>query len=137
MASPKHTLAVTAARSRPIRLQTAPGYTDRTADRLRAYLASVRPLRGVAGIAESDEYQRGRALIESMALAAGRADEWPSLRLSVAQCADVLHFVYESEPVNARAWWSDPTEAPSHVCGYLMALGCVEGSLRRVGGRQS
>jgi hypothetical protein len=111
-------------------------YSERTSDRLRAYLASVRPLGDVADIAEGDEYQRGRGLIERMALSMGDAEhDWPSLRLSAAQCADVLRFVSQSEPLEPRAWWADPPDAPSHVCGYEMVLGCVEKSLRGLGGR--
>jgi hypothetical protein len=108
-------------------------YSDRTSDRLRAYLASVRPLRGFA---EGAEYQRGRALIERIAMSMGDIEhDWPSFRLSTAQCADVLRFVFESEPLEPRAWWADPTDAPSHVCGYVMVLGCVEKNLRGLGGR--
>lgn len=114
---------------------TETGYSDDTAPRIRSYLAHVRPLRGVAGVGGSEPYQRGRSLIERLALSAHSTDD-PTMRLSPLQCADVVHFVRHSEPVTPRAWWSEPADAPSHLVGLCFVLDAVETSLRD-GGRRS
>ena len=104
---------------------------DYTAGRLRAYLASVRLLRGVElGIAASDRYQRGRSLIERMAICTRECDE-VTMKLSPVQCADVLNFVNNSEPIEPRTWWSDSDDGPSHVVGFVSVLEAVENSLRQ------
>lgn len=109
------------------------GYTDDTGPRIRAYLASVRPRRGVAGVGEEEEYQRGRSLIERVALSA-HGDGSPTLRLTATQCADVVNFVRQSDPVTPRTWWSEPADAPSHLVGLCFVLDAVESSLRGKGG---
>jgi hypothetical protein len=109
------------------------GYTDDTAPRIRAYLASMRPLRGSEGdIHYEDSYQRGRSLIERLALSAHDTDS-PTLRLSAEQCADVLHFIANSEPLEPATWWRDPKEAPSHVVGFMIIVNALKDSLRSVG----
>jgi hypothetical protein len=109
----------------------APFPSEATSDRIRAFLASMRPLRG-SDAAGCDEYQRGRALIERLALS-GFEQEPPSLRLNAAQCADVLNFLARSEPVEPRGWWRDPRDAPSHVVGHHLVLWALEDSLRELG----
>jgi hypothetical protein len=90
----------------------------------------MRPLRGVADVTESEEYQRGRSTIERLALSAV-GEGSPSLRLTAAECADVLHFMHFSEPVKPKTWWEDPIDEPSHVVGYYMLLYTLDRSLRR------
>jgi hypothetical protein len=117
----------TSVRARPIH------HSEDTADRIRAYLASVRPLRGVEF--EDTPYQRGRSLIEQLALSADGTEQ-PTLRLSTLECADVVFFVAKSEPIQDRNWWLEPTDAPSHLVGLKFVLGAVEASLRDKGKRQ-
>ena len=76
-----------------------------------------------------ERYQRGRELIERMAISA-RNNDPPSLKLSMIECADVLHFVTCSEPRDPPGWW-DPDTAPSPVVGFYCILQCVEASLLR------
>lgn len=101
---------------------------DRTDGRIRAYLASMRPLRGSSG-ENSDEYRRGRSLIERMAVGVEGCDR-PELRLTPAECADVLYFFALSEPIEPREWWHDPEDAPSPVVGHQLVVGVLEDSLR-------
>lgn len=112
-----------------------PGYSERTGDRIRAFLASMRPLDG-SGAGDDKEYHRGRSLIERLALSATEEDD-PTLRLGAAQCADVLNYLGRSEPIEERDWWKDPRNAPNHVIGYEMVLRALERSLRDVGSAQS
>jgi hypothetical protein len=116
------------------RVRAVPAYTDDTGPRIRAYLASVRPLRGVSGLGDDQRYQRGRSAIERLALSAAGEDS-PTHRLSVSQCADVAYFVSSSEPLDARHWWQEPRNAPSHVVGFHMVMDAVEAALRPIGGR--
>lgn len=105
-------------------------YSDRTADRLRAYLASMRPLRGSDRLDEDDDYQAGRALVERMALSPGDDDtDQPALRLSADECVQVLQFMACTEPVDREAWWTDPKESPSHLAGFYMVLRCLQDSI--------
>jgi hypothetical protein len=101
---------------------------DGTANRLRAYLASMQPLRGSDG--DDDIYQRGRSLIERMAISS-RGDQLPSIRLTARQCADVLHFIATSEPIEPRTWWKDPENAPSHVVGFGFVLWAIHDYLTK------
>lgn len=100
---------------------------DHTDRRIRAYLASVRPLRGSSD--EDDNYYRGRSLIERLALSAVDTG-MPTLKLTVVDCANVLHFVHGSEPMEPWAWWKDPEHGPSHLCGFSLVIEAVEDSLR-------
>jgi hypothetical protein len=103
---------------------------DETSRRLLAYLASMRPLRGVADVYGDDPYQRGRALIEQMAMMVTGTD-YPPATLSPSDCADVLRFVHFSEPIDPRRWWDDPKHGPSHVVGFNIVLVVLEQSLRK------
>jgi hypothetical protein len=106
---------------------------DDTDRRIRAYLASVRPLQG--GSYEDDNYHRGRSLVERLALSSSGDDE-PILELSPIDCANILHFVHSSEPFEPRTWWKDPEHGPSHLVGFAFVLRAVEDSLRAVGSRR-
>lgn len=105
--------------------------SDATADRLRAYIASMRPLRGV-DLDDDDRYQRGRALIERLAIAAGDTNTDPALRLTARDCADVLAFIAASEPLEPATWWDDPPEGPSQVAGFYLLVRGLEPSLRAI-----
>lgn len=123
-------------RLNPSRNQSAtppPGYSDASADRLRAYLASMRPRVGVAILSDDidKDLEHGRALVESLAQSA-RDTEPPALALSARDCADVLAFMASVDPIEPRTWWRDPENAPSHVCGFLILLDALERSLREL-----
>jgi hypothetical protein len=95
---------------------------------IRAYLASVRPLRGCADLPDSEEYQAGRSAIERLAISAHG-------QVSPTECADVVNFIRNSEPVKPRSWWNEPDDEPSHLVGLHVILEAVERSLRAKGGR--
>ena len=103
---------------------TATGYSEATAGRIRAFLASMRHLRG-CNVADDDHYQDGRSVIERLALSADEENR-PTLGLSSAECADALNFLGRSEPREPRDWWKDPENAPSHVVGFYLTLGSLE-----------
>jgi hypothetical protein len=109
----------------------AVGYSEDTGARIRAYLASMRPLRGVADIAEKEDCQRGRALIERMAMSAQGTDP-PRLVLSAAHCADVLRYISAMEPLEPRDWWKDPEDSPSHLVGFYFVVETLAHSLDEV-----
>lgn len=100
---------------------------DETSRRLMAYLASMGPLRGC--VHDEPHYQMGRAAIERMAMMAMGTD-YPPATLTAAQCADVLHFIRMSEPLQPLGWWDDPEDAPSHLVGFVIVLCVLEKSLR-------
>jgi hypothetical protein len=104
-------------------------HNDHTDRRLRAFLASMRPLPGCADIEDGDEYQRGRSAIERLANNA-QGDDYPTLRLSIREVADVLNYLGSSSPIDERDWWKDPDDAPSHSAGYKMLMDALEASLR-------
>jgi hypothetical protein len=104
-----------------------------TGPRIFAFLWSVRPQRG-CDTNDDDEFHRGRALIERLALSAPGEGE-PRMRLTQAQSADVVHFLARIEPFEPRDWWNDPEGQPSHFCGFTMVLDSIEDSLRA--GRRS
>ncbi len=106
------------------------GYSDETGPRIIAFLHAVRPNRGVAGIGDTDEYQRGRNTIERLAWSA-RGCETPPLLLNHEQCADVCHFLARSEPLAPAVWYDEPADAPSHLVGLQFILEALEDSLRR------
>jgi hypothetical protein len=95
---------------------------------IRGYLASMRPIRGVVGLDDGDEYQRGRRLIEKLALSA-RGHRRPTLKLTADECADVLHFISDVEPVDREKWWKDPNH-DGHTAGFVLVLDAVRDSLR-------
>ncbi|MGO9592984.1 MAG: hypothetical protein ACLQFF_12565 [Steroidobacteraceae bacterium] len=111
--------------------RAGPGYSDNTADAVRAYLASLQPVDG-CDLTDDKSYWNGRVLIERIALSA-KGEDVPTLRLSVSECADVLRFIHCSQPVRRSAWWRDPPGKPSHLIGFIMVLQVLENSLRAVG----
>ena len=88
------------------------GYSEQTSARIYAYLASVRPLCGVADLEGGKAYQRGRSLVERMAMSAIDMGA-PQIRLSPSHCADVLRFIADTEPLEPRDWWEDPEARPA------------------------
>jgi hypothetical protein len=103
---------------------------DRTRERIRAFIYSLRPLCGVEGLAGSDEYQDGRVLLERLADSAGDGAGNPTLRFSTEQCAQVCDYLRITEPFDRGNWWVDPEGAPSHVCGFQFVVGAIADSLR-------
>jgi hypothetical protein len=103
------------------------GYSDNTAKRLSAYLGSVRAIDDCNGT----RYARGSAAIGRL-IADAYEDHHPTLELSREECADLLYFVTHSQPRDPATWWTDPEDAPSHVVGWMFALGAAEDSLRNI-----
>jgi hypothetical protein len=113
--------------------KTAKLVSSMTSDRLRAYLLSVRQLRGTVFIPEIDErIYRGRSLIERLALSA-EDEGMPDLELTSTDIADVLCFISCVEPVSRETWWTEPSDAPCHITGHMLLLQALEASLRRHG----
>jgi len=110
------------------------GYSDSTALRILAFLASMQPLSGGGG--ESDEFHRGRSIIERMAISA-KGTEPPSIRLEADHCADVLTFLSHVEPIEPVNWWEDPEGSPSHTVGLQFVLRTLSDSLRALGGQDA
>jgi hypothetical protein len=104
--------------------------TDRTRERIRAFIYSMRPLSGVAGLAGSDEYQDGRVLLERLADSAGDGAGDPTLRFSTEQRAQVCDYLRSIEPFDYANWWVDPEDAPSRACGFQFVVGAIANSLR-------
>src|SRR5579883_76369 len=104
---------------------------DRTDNRIRAYLASMRPLRGVGAYREDieDAHARGRGLIERLALSA-EGSGLPQLELTSRDVADVLSLMSALEPIERGGWWLDGNDDPSPVCGFYLLLHALEESLR-------
>jgi hypothetical protein len=107
----------------------APGYSDDTGARIRAYLASVELLPG--SVHDLTQYQRGWTLIQRLAESATGEDS-PTFRLSAEEAATVLRFIAESQPVTPRTWWEDPKDGPSHWAAFTFVLAAVEATLRGV-----
>jgi hypothetical protein len=106
-----------------------PDYPDNTAGRLRAYLASLLADPDTEMFPDfSRTFHRGRALIERMALDV-RGTDIPAMKLSPADCADILAFMSFAVPIDRAAWWQDK-ESISHVCGFKMVLEALQSSLR-------
>lgn len=97
---------------------------DRTDARLRAYVASVESMSGTA----EEDRERGAVLIERLAASAQGSDS-PALQLTPEECADVLAWMADRQPVDPDSWWQDPKDAPSHLCGFYMLLQALEHSL--------
>jgi hypothetical protein len=108
---------------------------DNTRDRIRAFIHSMRPLRGVADLAQDDDYQCGRALLERLADSA-EGEDYPALRFNTEQCAQVCMYLRSIEPFAPGNWWDDPEGAPSHTCGFQFVVGAIADSLRDPGDRQ-
>lgn len=101
---------------------------DRTSETIRAYLAAVRPFKGLT---IDEEHQRGRAIIDQMVSSSfGRRD--PPSRLSAAQCADVVAFIRDVEPIKPGAFDTGFREVPNPAMGLFQILHVVERELRRV-----
>ena len=105
---------------------------DRTRERIRAFIYSLRPLRG-SDLAASDEYQDGRVLLERLADSAGESAHNPTLRFSIEQCAQVCDYLRTIEPFEPANWWVDPEDAPSRTCGFQFVVGAIAASLRQPG----
>jgi hypothetical protein len=104
--------------------------TDRTRERIRAFVHSLRPL-VVSGLGESDEYQRGRVLLERLADSAGDGAGNPALRFTTEECAQVCDYLRSIEPFDSRNWWDGPEHAPSNACGLQFVVGAIAESLRQ------
>ena len=103
---------------------------ENTGARILAFLHSVRPLRGCAGIAESDTYLQGRNAIEKLAWASQGSMAQPATLLSQGQCADVCRFLADSEPFDWARWGTEPPAEPSPLVGLQFVLETLERSLR-------
>src|SRR5262249_35580266 len=95
----------------------------------RAFIYSLRPLGGVADLAESEHYQCGRALLERLADSAEGEND-PTWRLNPEQVAQVCDYLRSVEPFAPERWWDDPKDAPSHVTGFPFVLSALADSLR-------
>lgn len=128
----KHSTRRRAAHTSPALPEKPPGLaSDLTADRIRAYLASLRSLRGVSWRKDIEQMrQRGAASIERLASSAEGTDE-PALMLSSSEGADILRFVSTCEPIEPRTWWAQPLSETSRACGFFFVLEAVERCLRR------
>jgi hypothetical protein len=102
--------------------------SDKTADRICAFLASVRGMSGF-DVEGEEGVRRGRAIIQRMAIAA-TGEEDPNIELTPSHCADVLQFLRVIEPVSPTDWWQDPVDAPSHLAGFSFVLAALENNLR-------
>jgi hypothetical protein len=106
-------------------------HSDETAPRIRAFLASMRPTRGVMLNEASDEsFHRGRAVIEKLAICSV-GTELPAVIISLREVADVLFFLAAIGPVDLKSWWDEPIECTSAICGYHSVLNALEESIRR------
>lgn len=105
---------------------------DHTRERIRAFVHSMRPLRGVADLWVQDVYQQGRALIERLADSA-QGEKEPTLRLTVEECAAVLDYFSTVEPFEPGTWWDNPEGEPSRHCGLVAVMDAMRDSLRAGG----
>ncbi len=105
------------------------GCSEQTADRIRAYLASVHVPDDLGSATADYAWEQGRKLIERMAQSAKDLMA-PSVRLSIEECADMLQFVQFVQPIKPCEFWKDPKDAPSQVVGYDFVLMTIEASLR-------
>jgi hypothetical protein len=60
----------------------------------------------------------------------------PTLKLSPAQCADVLYFMHYLEPVDDKRWFREPDDEPSHLVGQMLVLQALEAALRQLAVRR-
>lgn len=118
------------AEKEPVQVIKPADGSDDTDERLYAYLASIRPIRGVIYLDDLVEvHQRGRALIERMAQ--NSEDTEPSkLRLTASECADVLRMISDYEPIKPETWWTEEPGTTSHVIGFMDVMECLAASLR-------
>jgi hypothetical protein len=124
----------TAANKASIRQQSV----ERTAARIRAFLAKVRGLRGCQ-LECAEHWQYARSLIERIAESADQNEDdyaTPPLRLSADDCACVLQFLAQIEPLEPGSWWVERHGEPSHLVGYQMILFVLQESVLKLGRRR-
>jgi hypothetical protein len=129
----RRALSSAVAREPQLPIGAAPPESDDTAERLRAFLASIRPRRDVEFSDDEFLYQ-GRALIEQLAASSIECG-MPTLRLTRKQCVTVLEFMSSCEPIDLKNWWLDKNSI-SHVCGYMKVLQALAESVGALGARQ-
>lgn len=100
---------------------------DRTDARIRAYLDAVEPL---PECASEEEFSRGLRLIERMASSSAEGN-YPSLRLTRHDCADVLGFVNRVVPRNPKTFDTKYRDVPNPMMGLFMIMEHVIDELRR------
>lgn len=101
-------------------------YSDRTDDRINAYVASLELRNDIAD--DLPGYYRGLGLIKELANSA--EDESPPARqLTMREAADVLTFIRNSTPINSVDWWEDRDDRPSPVCGMNFVLGAARDAI--------
>lgn len=104
------------------------GPAEDTGSRIRAYLASMQPMKGI-GTDSDAEICRATSVILQLASSAHGMDS-PAHRLTRQEALDVIAFMRHCEPKSPRTWWSDPDNAPSHWTGWGFVLGAIEDALR-------
>ncbi len=109
-----------------------PGYSDDTGPRILAYLAAVRAPQDCVFRDGGKIFYRGHTVIAHMSMSA-KGLSMPTVRLSLADCADALFFVRHCEPIDPATWDVEPTDAPSHLVGESFVLETVEAALRSHG----
>jgi hypothetical protein len=101
---------------------------DITADwpsrQILAYLGAVRMLRGIP---EDEETARGRMLIQRLA-ADSVADDYPSTKLALEECACIIDFVRLTEPDDPKNFFGH--HAPNAQCGLMAVLRSVNQNIR-------
>jgi hypothetical protein len=112
--------------TRSSKVQPPAGPSEDAHARIRAFVASMVPSNPL-----SREAERGRSLIEQIALSTEGADHHPSIRLAPDQCADVLSFIASVEPRTPDNWWDSPQDSPCHVTGMTLVLWTLVDSLRK------
>jgi hypothetical protein len=90
----------------------------------------MRPLSGVADMSESNEYQRGRAVLERLADSAEGTDD-PKLRLTLRQEAQICEYLSSIEPFDPTGWWNDTPDQTSHVCGFHAVMDALARALHQ------
>ncbi|MET0984867.1 MAG: hypothetical protein ABW034_05605 [Steroidobacteraceae bacterium] len=93
---------------------------------IRAYLASVKPLRGCRWC-DNAAFHAGRTAIEQLAMAYLSGDD--TLDPTLAQCADMLEYLSSVEPVDPRI---DYASGGVETCGWIAVLKYVQTSMREV-----
>ncbi len=96
--------------------------TDR---RLRAYVAALVPLRGCQ---VSEEWHRGRALIEQLAVSSVEP-YGPQRVLTLEECAAVLRFMHSSEPLDPATFFAESDTYPSVACGQMAVFEALENAV--------
>ena len=115
------------------RKQKLPELTERdeeTGATIRSFLASVRPLRGCCHC-DDDQFHRGRALVELLALS---AEDHLAPPLSSADYANILRFIHGIEPIEPKYFFVDRDGVRTPQCGLNTLLEIVEQHLRRAAG---